>query len=185
MKRKYLSESALLNMKNYKYVSGTYSPGDYAMTPFWNKCVEFLPMWMAPNLVTLIGFMFNVSSFFLYLPFDLSMQKQMPPYFYLWTAFCLFAYQTLDAIDGKQARRTGTSSPLGQLFDHGCDALCTCLNVYVPMQIFKVDPSTPTYYLYMIGLMGVFFTANWEEYHFGVLRCSQTIFGIHSGLTES
>ena len=29
---------------------------------------------------------------------------------------------TLDAIDGKQARRTKTSSPLGQLFDHGCDS---------------------------------------------------------------
>ena len=23
---------------------------------------------------------------------------------------------------GKQARRTGTSSPLGELFDHGCDS---------------------------------------------------------------
>ncbi len=29
----------------------------------------------------------------------------------------------MDAIDGKQARRTGSSSPLGELFDHGCDAL--------------------------------------------------------------
>lgn len=27
------------------------------------------------------------------------------------------------SIDGKQARRTRSSSPLGQLFDHGCDAL--------------------------------------------------------------
>jgi hypothetical protein len=25
----------------------------------------------------------------------------------------------MDAIDGKQARRTGTSGPLGELFDHG------------------------------------------------------------------
>jgi phosphatidylglycerophosphate synthase len=33
-------------------------------------------------------------------------------------------YQTLDAIDGKQARRTGTSSPLGELFDHGAPVLC-------------------------------------------------------------
>jgi len=32
-------------------------------------------------------------------------------------------YTWLDCLDGKQARRTGTSSPLGQLFDHGCDAL--------------------------------------------------------------
>lgn len=29
----------------------------------------------------------------------------------------------MDAIDGKQARRTGTSGPLGELFDHGCDAI--------------------------------------------------------------
>lgn len=31
----------------------------------------------------------------------------------------LWIYASLDAIDGKQARRTGTSGPLGQLFDHG------------------------------------------------------------------
>lgn len=31
----------------------------------------------------------------------------------------LFIYQSLDAIDGKQARRTGASSPLGEVFDHG------------------------------------------------------------------
>jgi ethanolaminephosphotransferase len=28
-------------------------------------------------------------------------------------------------VDGKQARRTNSSSPLGQLFDHGCDAINT------------------------------------------------------------
>jgi ethanolaminephosphotransferase len=33
----------------------------------------------------------------------------------------------LDNLDGKQARRTGTSSPLGLMFDHGCDALTTFL----------------------------------------------------------
>ena len=35
----------------------------------------------------------------------------------------MFLYQTLDAIDGKQARRTGSSNALGELFDHGCDSL--------------------------------------------------------------
>lgn len=30
-----------------------------------------------------------------------------------------------DNLDGKQARRTKTSSPLGLLFDHGCDATTT------------------------------------------------------------
>lgn len=31
----------------------------------------------------------------------------------------------LDNLDGRQARRTGSSSPLGLMFDHGCDALTT------------------------------------------------------------
>ena len=43
-------------------------------------------------------------------------------------AFCLFAYQSLDSIDGKQARRTGMAGPLGELFDHGCDAINTTVS---------------------------------------------------------
>ncbi len=62
---------------------------------------------------------------------------------YRW-AIGLFLYQSLDAIDGyvhtfsakrqahelvvecrKQARRTGMAGPLGEMFDHGCDALNT------------------------------------------------------------
>ncbi len=31
----------------------------------------------------------------------------------------------LDNMDGKHARNSGTSSPLGMMFDHGCDALVT------------------------------------------------------------
>ena len=48
-----------------------------------------------------------------------TLDQEAPSWVYLLAAVCVFLYQTLDAIDGKQARRTGTSSPLGQLFDHG------------------------------------------------------------------
>jgi phosphatidylglycerophosphate synthase len=52
--------------------------------------------------------------------------REEPP---RWTcglcALGLFIYQSLDAIDGKQARRTNSSSPLGELFDHGCDSIST------------------------------------------------------------
>ncbi|WJX25257.1 hypothetical protein P8452_14316 [Trifolium repens] len=34
---------------------------------------------------------------------------------------------TFDAIDGKQLERTNSSIPLGELFDHGCDALACAL----------------------------------------------------------
>ncbi|XP_026192112.1 uncharacterized protein LOC113147075 [Cyclospora cayetanensis] len=42
-----------------------------------------------------------------------------------WDAVVSFIPMTLDAVDGKQARRTNTSTPLGQLFDHGCDSFST------------------------------------------------------------
>jgi ethanolaminephosphotransferase len=38
-----------------------------------------------------------------------------PQWLYFTFAAGLFCYQALDAIDGKQARRTGTSGPLGEV----------------------------------------------------------------------
>ena len=35
--------------------------------------------------------------------------------------------QTLDAVDGKQARQLNLSGPLGELFDHGMDSISTFL----------------------------------------------------------
>jgi phosphatidylglycerophosphate synthase len=103
------------------------------MTPFWNKTVTFMPMWMAPNLITLIGLIILALNLFLYLPQDQTMTKEFHPHYAIFTAITLFIYQTLDAIDGKQARRTGTSSPLGQLFDHGCDAWSTMIAIWAPL----------------------------------------------------
>jgi hypothetical protein len=40
---------------------------------------------------------------------------------------CVEWYSLLDNLDGRQARRTGTSSPLGELFDHGCDCLAVAV----------------------------------------------------------
>lgn len=56
---------------------------------------------------------------------NMSVLFQAPLWAYLLCAVGLFIYQSLDAIDGKQARRTNSSSPLGELFDHGCDSLST------------------------------------------------------------
>ncbi len=50
---------------------------------------------------------------------------QIPAWVLVLAAIGLFVYQTLDACDGKQARRTGNSSSLGELFDHGCDVVST------------------------------------------------------------
>ena len=55
--------------------------------------------------------------------------ERAPRWVYLLNGMAGLVYLHLDCIDGKQARRTGSSSPLGQLFDHGDSALpisCIC-----------------------------------------------------------
>lgn len=83
------------------------------------------PLWMPPNMITLIGFSFVVASACLSFVFSPHLDSPSPKWVHFLHGLLLFLYQTFDAVDGKQARRTGSSSPLGELFDHGCDAL-TC-----------------------------------------------------------
>ena len=76
--------------------------------------------------------------------------------------FCTWAYYTLDCMDGKQARRTGTSSPLGQLFDHGCDCVCNIAHISTVMAVINLGPTE----LAIVGqtvLQFSFFTAQWQE----------------------
>lgn len=107
----------------YKYKPGAYTHLDNLLTPFWNWAVTLLPLWMAPNLVTFLGFTGACFASLLVTSYSPTLEgDHVPGWCCLLFAFALFLYQTLDAIDGKQARRTNSSSPLGQLFDHGCDA---------------------------------------------------------------
>ncbi|KAN0061425.1 hypothetical protein ACQY0O_006272 [Thecaphora frezii] len=95
----------------------------------------------------------------------------LPPWiFYTW-AICLFAYQSLDSIDGKQARRTGMAGPLGELFDHGCDALNTTLECVLCAAALNLGRSwwAPAS---LVATLANFYLTTWEEYHTGTLFLS-------------
>ena len=114
----------------YKYNCRDTSPlSNYVMHPFWNWAVEYCPTGIAPNLLTLVGFICCVGHYLIPAAYDydftastLNSDHPIPNWTWAVVSFLLFTSHTLDGIDGKQARRTGTSSPLGELFDHGCDA---------------------------------------------------------------
>ncbi|GMR61045.1 hypothetical protein PMAYCL1PPCAC_31240, partial [Pristionchus mayeri] len=99
-----------------------------------------------------------------------SMLFQAPSWAYVVAAIGLFLYQTLDAIDGKQARRTNSSSPLGELFDHGCDAVSqvfVTLNICYALSLGKVDNA-----VLIVNVLSViiFYCAHWSTYCTGQLR---------------
>lgn len=72
------------------------------------------------TVISLLHALFAYALFYYHCP---ALSESAPSWVYALVACFIFIYQLLDAIDGKQARRTGTGSPLGQLFDHGCDAI--------------------------------------------------------------
>ena len=76
-----------------------------------------------PNLVTLIGLLSNMITFCLAAWNSDYFSVDCPNWIFFLMSVSMFFYQTMDAIDGKQARRTNSSSPLGELFDHTCDSV--------------------------------------------------------------
>ncbi len=116
-------------LRNYSYLSDDQSIFSYMLTPFWDFLAKCTPKWMAPNVLTLIGLLCNFTAFYwivVYyngLRFDSQISNHATPsYVYYWCTVLLFAYQTIDAIDGKHARNLKRMSALGELFDHGGDA---------------------------------------------------------------
>ena len=81
-------------------------------------------MWLAPNVITFAGFMFvitpHIVSIILY---GNGVEGYVDDGFCVFAGVCFFMNNTLDNCDGKQARRTGSGSPMGMLFDHGLDAV--------------------------------------------------------------
>merc|ERR1712151_883998 len=98
--------------------------------------VTLLPTWLAPNLITLIGFSFNVIPHLVIIAlYGNEMEGPIDSWVSVMVGFSYFVYLTFDNTDGKQARRTGSGSPLGMLFDHGLDA---CTAVVVMYQLGRI-----------------------------------------------
>uniref|UniRef100_A0A7R9VBS8 CDP-alcohol phosphatidyltransferase n=1 Tax=Chlamydomonas euryale TaxID=1486919 RepID=A0A7R9VBS8_9CHLO len=173
----FLSHEELNGLKHYQYKSGGYTVLDDLHNPVWNWAVEQLPMWLAPNLITLIASGCVAAAYALntlYLP---DFTGEAPGWVYLLTALSVVAYVNLDCMDGKQARRTGSSSPLGQLFDHGCDALVLHMMLGNIAASLGISVSLKMAF----GCMGILFPwilAQWEEYHTGVMMYGTRLYGV-------
>lgn len=76
----------------------------------------------------------------------------------------VWAYSTMDNIDGKQARRTGTSSGLGELFDHGIDSLNCTLASLLEVSAMGLGSTKLGAFTALVPCLPMFFST-WETYH--------------------
>jgi ethanolaminephosphotransferase len=171
----YLSPVAQYNLPRFQYRGQDRSLlYNYVLSPLAGRLVGLLPRNVAPNTITLVGLLFMVSAyltFWAYCP-DLAADPAiLPRWIFLWNCVSMLLYQTFDNMDGKQARRTGSTSPLGLLFDHGCDAINSLFgsaNWIVAMALHPRHDALACWIL-LLGPYSLFFVGTWEEYYTGSL----------------
>ncbi len=72
-KYEYLRKEHLLGFDKYKYSCVDNSPlSKYVMHPFWNTIVKLYPMWLAPNVLTFVGFLCLIVNFLFFSIYDYS-----------------------------------------------------------------------------------------------------------------
>ncbi|KAJ8620011.1 hypothetical protein MRB53_028540 [Persea americana] len=159
----YIGDHGVKALHRYKYsgVDRSYT-AKYILNPFWTRCVHIFPLWMPPNMITLTGFMFLVISALLGYIYSPTLDSPPPRWVHFAHGLLLFLYQTFDAVDGKQARRTSSSSPLGELFDHGCDALA-CAFEALAFGSTAMCGGRNTFWFWVISAVPFYF-ATWEHF---------------------
>ncbi len=146
--------------KNYSYKSVNNSLLDkYVLRHWWPLAMKAIPARMPPNLVSMVGnfgsyLAFLILSGLLFGPAEVVGRER--PWIFALVAAGLFFYQTMDALDGIQARRTGASGPLGEFVDHWFDSF----NVFLlPLGTLLAFPSLPWWSL--VPCLFIFAATNW------------------------
>lgn len=83
-------------------------------------------------MISFLGFLFNlIPHILIVVLFGDNLGGPLPAWFLIGLGISFFSYMVCDNSDGKQARKNGTSSPLGMLLDHGIDCVTTVVNNFI------------------------------------------------------
>ncbi len=133
---------------------------------FWRWMVVLIPRWVSPNALTLVGLAASVAAVGAALG-GVAGYRWM----YLASGALLFVYVTLDNLDGAHARRTGQSSRLGELLDHGLDGLASGSMFLIGAIVLHLDPLFTV--ILLVSGTGAFVLTLWEQYRTNVLIIPQ------------
>lgn len=167
-----LRQEQLDNLKKFKYEYTNDSIlYNHCMSPCLNKVVEKVPENIAPNTITLFSLICNIIAFTVTLldgGFDFSHKLKSSTCFVI--GLFQLSYQILDNIDGKQARRTGNSTPFGMLMDHGCDVFTNLFTAYNLSRLFLLGNDDIFSFSVFGGLILGFYMMTFEDYKVGAMH---------------
>ena len=168
----------LPNLQEYEYVryEKTYFSSQI-LDKVWEAMMICVPKFIAPNLITLTGLLVVLIGVILLFIQEPTMTGHASFSTYLYLAIAIWLYQTLDSLDGKQARRTGTSSALGEFLDHGCDAVVIALLAIMTCHLLSTGVTYSTGIL-ISSQVGIYTIFTYEKRFTHKSRPSTRKFGV-------
>lgn len=168
---------ALLRYKNRGVdLSITYR---YVLSKLYDALIHFVPLSAAPNLITAFGFLLAAIGHLCAVANSPTFSEAVPAWASAAAGIGLLLYMVLDNLDGRQARRTGSSSPLGHLFDHACDALNLTLSTMALCASLRVGPRGAL--LLVTVAQATLLSAGIEEYITGAMTL-RSLNGANEGI---
>ncbi|XP_078602547.1 choline/ethanolaminephosphotransferase 1-like [Branchiostoma floridae x Branchiostoma japonicum] len=165
-----LSEAQLKRLKEYKFKSEGKSLLEPVLQDFSGYLLEKTPLWVAPNVISFLGLAaLVVATFplFLYCP---TATEEVPWWFYTICIAGLITIQTLDNMDGLQARRAGSGSPVGAVVDTACDITALGIGVTSFSVAMQLGTSPEWMFYCHLILFCLEFAAYWKNSFFDVLH---------------
>lgn len=161
---RYISPEGEHAIRTFKYKGSNLSYSyNYLWSPIAEQVLKITPPTWAPNTLTVVGLLIHTITTIILImqgPFGSN-----APSWSLWLhGVGLFLYQTLDNVDGKQARKLHNSTPLGMIMDHGCDALgLVCLTAGMA-RIICLDNFDLILWVFTFGVTFGFYISAWCQY---------------------
>ena len=75
--KKALTSTHLRGLKDHKYNAQGVSILEIFLQPFWRRIVEYVPLWVAPNLLTFAGLAINVATTLIVVLLDLKAEGKV------------------------------------------------------------------------------------------------------------
>jgi ethanolaminephosphotransferase len=178
----YITPEGETAIRRFKYKGGNLSISyDLLWSPLAELILKITPSSWAPNTITVAGFLVHVIGTII-LIMQGSFRDPAPTWSLMVYGITVFIYQTLDNVDGKQARKLGNSTPLGMIMDHGCDALGLVFLTVGMARIICLDDFDLILWVFTFGISFGFYVSAWCQYHSNGIMILGTINAVDDGI---
>ena len=167
----FITNEQLDNLSKWTYKVQDNGIMSKVLMPLYNYLPQFIPRAISPNVLSFTGLLMSIYAWYISNNENTFINNLLIGIF-------IFIYMVIDAIDGKHARNTNTSSSLGELVDHFCDCITNVLLTITLCNVYNVNDINMRYNIIYITQQ-LFFIEHLIAYQKKIL-----IFNKYNGPTE-